>query len=622
MSRKEIPQSWQAGFIKMAQPLLKKSGADIDMTTVYKEAGVAETKTLQTARMILKNMRTEPRSVKDERLKITYLERSLSESRFQIDVLDYKIKNPDCQKEGERIWYSPEYKNFILQSKEKHDLSWEQISRILEIPIDTLKKFKRSKDKDDSGSPDPPVLPDKIKKMIGEFLKSSNSEKKSVKLFCKLHPNLLNDLDMNYRQVLHWLSRMGLSSSRGIFLNNTGLDKIERFEPHSIWGTDGKNMVIIINGVEFRWVWQCLVEYKTTVIVGGLIEEGENTANLLEAIRKSSEQSGVTPMAIVLDNRLSENLPAIKGYLDTMGIEIIKTFPGNSKSNGIVEGNFSIFEKWVGGKTVINGDTTKELSKSIAEMLVEVFTQLRNHQPKRSLNNKTSSEALSESRDLSSEEIDRIKSKLKDLADRFKNEQSKPITSERKEQAIEQAIIELQPTNKEVFIKKLSPSIYTADLILKALAILKEKRQKYPEKSFGYSYFGGILRNLADQQSIEWLCTHLEEVYSNHWESMRKSFEKDMAGKLEVNADAVFKQLCIDYFKMPIPAYGSMIILQLKTIFLLAAKSQASIASNIRKSTTELIKKMKIYDSRKRSYLMTKIFEWESIVLAYDHAAS
>ena len=95
---------------------------------------------------------------------------------------------------------------------------------------------------------------------------------------------------------------------QGDIFKNSGLDKIERFSPHSLWGTDGKQMKIIINGESFRWVWQCLVEYTSTVLVGGLVSEEENTSNLLEAIKISQELTGVSPMAIVLDNRLSENL--------------------------------------------------------------------------------------------------------------------------------------------------------------------------------------------------------------------------------------------------------------------------------------------------------------------------
>ncbi len=92
-----------------------------------------------------------------------------------------------------------------------------------------------------------------------------------------------------------------------------------------------------------RSVCQCLADGKTSAIVGGVIAEEENTQNLVESLKDAEQKTGITPMGIVLDNRLSENLPAIKDYLDERGIEIVKIFPGNSKSNGTVEENGASF---------------------------------------------------------------------------------------------------------------------------------------------------------------------------------------------------------------------------------------------------------------------------------------
>ncbi len=618
MSNDKVPMAWQVAFLLMAKPLLKRMDAPIDMSAVYKAAGGSRAGALETARLIIRQMTSRDPGAKQERQKNRELATQLAESQFLNAIYGYEKEHPDCHDKGERNWFSPGFKIFVLEKKSEHNLNWKQISRLLDIPVDTLKKFKRSKSDDDSGPSGPSELPDKVRKLINSFLQSQGAKKKSVKAFCKAHPEILKDLNMNYRQVLRWLSRLGFVSLRGIFLANTGLDRIERFHPHAVWGTDGKNMTVIINGQRFRWVWQCLVEYMTTVLVGGLISDEETTDNLLEAIKCSKENSGVTPMAIVIDNRLSENLPAIREYLDEMNIEIIRTFPGNSKSNGIVEGNFSIFEKWVGGTVSIDGQNAEELSKSIAEMLVQVFTQLRNHQPRKGLRNKTATEALGEAQELPDEEKQRIRDRIKELATRFANEQAQPVISTRKAEVIDQVVKELTPPDEEQFRKKLKPSFFTADLILQALAVFKERQQKHPEKSYGHTYFGGILRNLADQQSIEWLCTHLEDVYYNHWEEMRRKFDEDLAGQLTEDPVAVFKQLSKDYLTMPVPAYTSMILLQLKTMFLLATEGQSTLASQLRTSTLELIKRAKCYDHKKKAHLLAKVFEWESIVRIYS----
>lgn len=63
------------------------------------------------------------------------------------------------------------------------------------------------------------------------------------------------------------------------------------------------------------------------------------------------------------------------------GIVVVRTFPGNPKTNGIIEGNFSIFERFVGDLNV-SGSTPEEIGRSIATLIIEVFTQLRNHSPR------------------------------------------------------------------------------------------------------------------------------------------------------------------------------------------------------------------------------------------------
>ncbi len=313
-------------------------------------------------------------------------------------------------------------------------------------------------------------------------------------------------------------------------------------------------MKVILNGEIFCFKWQCLIDYKSTVIVGGLVREAETTENLLTAIRQAKKATGVTPMAIVIDGRLRENLPAIRAYLDEMGIEIIRTFPGNPKSNGIVEGNFNIFEKWVGGQVVINGQTAEALSLSIAKCLTEVFTQLRNNQPRKGLGQKTATEVHASAQTLSPDEENTIRSKIQALANRFRNEQVVPVVSEGKLQAITQAIEVCSPTDQATFRKRLSPSMFTTDLILDAIAIFKKQQAKHPEKTFDHTYFGGILRNLVDQRSVELLYTQLEEVYNNHWARMAKAMTESKAqGE---TAEQMCLRLIEEFLSAKIPAQG------------------------------------------------------------------
>ncbi|MGK5082988.1 hypothetical protein WDW37_06755 [Bdellovibrionota bacterium FG-1] len=497
-------------------------------------------------------------------------------------------------------------------------------SQILEIPIDTLKKFPRSVNEAAADAitvtEENAILPPLVIELVNEYLRSGRGTK-SVKTFCERHPGLLTRLEMNYRQILNWLKRLGFVNPRGIFLKNKGLDKIIRFKPNQVWGSDGKRLIITINGEIFHWIWQCLVDGNTTVIVGGLISGEENTANLLEAIRESKRRTGVTPMAIVLDNRLSENLPAVRVYLDEMEIEIIKIFPGNSKSNGIAEGNFNIFDRWVGHIDIV-GATPEALSRSIANAFVQVFTQMRNHKPRKGLSFKSAQEVVDESVPATPEEEAQVRAKIKELTDRFKNEQARPIVSEQKKAAIQQAITKTKPPQPEVFEQRLQNARYTPDVLLQSMAVLEKCRREHPEKNYGHTYYGGIVRNLADQQGIEFLNTNLEETYAHHWDTMGRLTKSEIAQSLKSHPEATCTRLAADYVRMPVPTYSVSILLDLKKSFFLASKGSAAIATSLRKAITDTVLQSKRATPQRREALLCKAFEWENFVRQSDWESS
>ena len=609
----KIPASWQAAFVLLARPTLKRIGMKVDMEKIYADLGVGSTSAFDSARMLMKKVSTPSDSLSSERKKNRELDRSLRLTKFHIDVLRYHGEHPRAwTKEQERHQFTDEFKGFLLTKKSEYALEWGEISQALGIPEETLKKFKQQvNEKDPGDGPPSPSLPDSVVDQLRAFFHGRNG-KTTVKKFTQEHPEVLEQLKMTYAQLSMLLLRLGFTSPKGIFLNNTGLDKIERFAPHAVWGTDGKLMKIVINGEIFRFIWQCLIDYKSTVIVGGLVGESETTENLLDAIRKSKETTGVAPMAIVIDGRLSENLPAIRSYLDEMGIEIVRTYPGNPKSNGIVEGNFSIFEKWVGGEVIINGDTTEELSLSFAKVLTDVFTQLRNNQPRRGLGQKTANEVLAEAPRLSIEEESTIRSKIQALANRFKNDQAVPIISEQKAQAIEQAIAVTLPPDAEMFRKRLMPSVFTCDLILDAIAIFKKQQAKYPEKAFNHAYFGGILRNLVDQRSVEMLHTHLEQVYAEHWRLMANSMNQSYIA--QETPEQSCERLSKEFLEAKIPAHGWITLIHLQTVFMIAARGCVLGAVSLRQRLAEFARKAKMTSVESRERLLRKLFECEALV--------
>lgn len=547
------------------------------------------------------------------------LKRKLQEKDFEIEIIRYEATHPTCRQPGMRTQLDTGYKAFVDDSRNRYGVTVQRASEILSISIDTLKKFSRAAEETTEAEEAPRELPREVRELVNCYLQTRRG-KKTVKEFCAQNPALLDRLGMNYRQVLGWLRQLGFASHRGIFLKNKGLDKILRFKPNQVWGTDGKNLPIFINGEVFVWSWQCLVDYKTTVLVGNIVGSSETTANLRTALAGAEQAIGTTPLAIVIDGRLSENLPAIREYLDERGIVIVKTFPGNPKSDGIVEGNFSIFERWV-GKIEINGHTAEELSRSIARAFVEVFTQLRNNKSRRGFSFKTAKEVMDESVPATPEEEAQARAQLRILADRFKVEQATPAISTQKHAAIEQAREKTKPPHPDVFEKTLRSPVYTADVILQSLAILDRQRAKHPDRSFDHTYFGGILRNQTDQRGVEALNTNLENIYAQHWDTMGRIKERDLAESLRTHPEKTCTRLASDFLNMPVPAYAIRILMDMKEAFYLAVRGSTRRATELRQTIADTVLRSERTDAKKRETLLCRLFEWENFVRLCDRAA-
>jgi hypothetical protein len=286
----------------------------------------------------------------------------------------------------------------------------------------------------------------------------------------------------------------------------------------------------------------------------------------------------------------------------------------------MAEENFNVFERWVGA-VKIDGKTPAELARSITQALVEIFTQMRNRKPRKGLSMKTAKEAMDEATPATPEEEAAVREKLKALAERLKREQATPIITEQKKAAIDQAILRTSPPHVDVFAKQLQNARFTPDLILAALAILETRRKQEPEKKFGHAYFGGILRRLADQQTIEHLNTNLHAVYVHHWDTMGSLTRADLALSLRTHPEATCTRLANDFLHMPIPAFASRILLDLKDAFIGASRGSRDRAEKLRSTLAETALRSRRSSRARREMLLRKLYEWENFVRMTDAAA-
>jgi hypothetical protein len=288
-------------------------------------------------------------------------------------------------------------------------------------------------------------------------------------------------------QIVQALIDLGLRYPRGPSIKNEGTHKKRYFAPHALWEGDGKTLKIKINGQEFSYCWYAFIDQNTTLLVGSSLTGFESAESFLKALKDGKDTVGFFAMGVLIDNRLTnEDKTAVKDFCHEHGIVLVNTFPGNSKSNGIIEGNFSIFEKQV-GEIHVKGETPEELARSIAKTVIGIFTQQRNHRPRKRLSDQTPSEAAKDAK-----RPENQKQLLEKLRDRLLREE---LSVEAKLLLIKDLMAKFEPMSEESLAKfKSQLKQFSPEEIIAARARFSAQQAKHPDKFYRSEYFMAILR--------------------------------------------------------------------------------------------------------------------------------
>jgi len=383
--------------------------------------------------------------------------------------------------------YSTWFKAFIGQIKDRHKVTYRELSDLVGISEETLMGFPT---KTPMAAEDIDPLAKKIARIWNN---APPKNKKSIDDFRYFLDKKHGHIEISYHKLRQILIDLGFYSPRGPKIKNQGSVK-EPFEPHAIWEGDGKQVNININGKRHCFCWYAFTDQSTTLIVGSNIAKTETSENFLKALKNGDKNNGVYSIGVLIDNRLSDtDLSPINAFMKEHNIELIRTFPGNSKSNGIIENNFGIFERFV-GDIHINGKNSAALAKSIAKTMVEIFTQLRNHQPRKRLHGATPAERAENSR-----RPEHQRSSVEKIANRL-NKETNDI--ERKWQVIASARNHFEYLSQEAQDKiKRQLKHYTVKILIDVQAAYIAQITKHPESNFTSAYFMAILRNKQETKA-------------------------------------------------------------------------------------------------------------------------
>jgi transposase InsO family protein len=330
---------------------------------------------------------------------------------------------------------------------------------------------------------------------IGDIWSDAPSyARKNLETFWSFLGRKYSEFIISHEEVRQALINLGLRNPRGPKIKNEGVQVKTQFAPHAIWEGDGKEVVITMNGEIFKYCWYAFIDQDTTLLVGSSIERAESPAGFLKALKDGKNNADFYAVGVLVDNRIPESdIGPVKSFCEEHGIVIIRTFPGNSKSNGNIESNFGIFDRFV-GQVHIEGENPQEIAESMAKNIVEIFTQQRNHQPRKRNGGRTPIEAASESvRPIE------VRDELEKLKYRFEKEQ---IDIEKKFKLIAEIYNDMgEMTEKDLEKFKKQLKSYPYEDILAAVAAYKAQRDKYPLNNYKAGYFMAILRNKREESA-------------------------------------------------------------------------------------------------------------------------
>jgi transposase InsO family protein len=398
-------------------------------------------------------------------------------------------KSSAVQVNSERNTYAPWFKQFITKMLDE-GASYKTISSLTGISEENLPKFR----KDISLSLIKGSISEEHKYIEKVWDSASHKQRKTLDHFWTYLGRNYPESKLSRNEVRTILIDLGLRYPRSKKSKNHGAQVKTAFCPNAIWEGDGKELIIRINGIRHSFCWYAFVDQDTTLIVGSNIGRVESSEVFLRALKNAGSNRGVFAWGVLMDNRLGENdLSPVQDFCREHSISIIRTFPGNSKSNGMIENNFSIFEKFV-GEINITGKNQAELAVSIARIIIEIFTQQRNHAPRRRFGDYSPMD-----RSTTDRPPEYVRSAVEKLASRLAIEAA---CAEIKWQAIRPSrdyFGNLTDQSIEKIMRLLVK--YPLHDVISAQGKYLAKIKKHPTNTFSVEYFMAILRNTREEQA-------------------------------------------------------------------------------------------------------------------------
>lgn len=268
----------------------------------------------------------------------------------------------------------------------------------------------------------------------------------------------------------------------------------ERFFPGAQWVGDGKSLVIEWNGTPMSFNMEAIIDPASDALVGLIITDTENEEAVLKTYYHGIGTTDHKPMALTLDNRESNHTDYIKTEISPT--QLLASTPAAPTSKAPIEGAFGLFSQ-VAPPLLVEGESPRELAKSVLQLVGTLWAWSRNHKPRHRLGNKTPAQVHQEAKP-SLEDIEKVKEHILRLERnqeeyrKSREARSDPVRL----QLLRENLADLGIENADALSIQLA--IYSREAILRGLATFRTKKREdtLPKGGNLGRYLGGIIRNI------------------------------------------------------------------------------------------------------------------------------
>jgi len=160
---------------------------------------------------------------------------------------------------------------------------------------------------------------------------------------------------------------------------NAVRNSFETFFPGAQWIGDGTPLVVWIDDQPHGFNLELDVDAYSGGLVGASIRDEEDSAAVIEAYNDGVAATGAAPLALQLDNRLSNHTDDVQSAIgDTIRIRATQ---GRPQNDGHVEGAFGLFQQTAPALSV-NTDTRKGLARQLLTLVFATWARTLNHRPR------------------------------------------------------------------------------------------------------------------------------------------------------------------------------------------------------------------------------------------------